>query len=82
MSGRRYRWRRYVLWRPADAAWIAIKATSHRSLRYIPPSVHFVGAPSIVPGQAPLPPWAHDLDGLHKIVLVTQGTVANHNFAY
>jgi hypothetical protein len=25
---------------------------------------------------------AHDLDGSHKIVLVTQGTVANHNFAY
>ena len=47
-----------------------------------PPSVHFVGAPSIVPGQAPPPPWAHDLDGSHKIVLVTQGTVANHNFAY
>ena len=48
--------------------------------RQIPPSVHFVGAPPIVPGQAPLPPWAHDLDGSRKVVLVTQGTVANHNF--
>ena len=42
--------------------------------------MHFVGAPSIVPGQAPLRPWAHDLDGSRKVVLVTQGKVANHNF--
>src|SRR5271163_1597023 len=48
--------------------------------RQIPHSVHFVGTPPIIPGQAPLPPWAHDLDGSHKVVLVTQGTVANHNF--
>jgi MGT family glycosyltransferase len=48
--------------------------------RQIPPSVHFVGTPPIIPGQAPLPPWAHDLDGSRKVVLVTQGTVANHNF--
>jgi UDP:flavonoid glycosyltransferase YjiC (YdhE family) len=27
-----------------------------------------------------LPPWADDLDGSRKVVLVTQGTVANHNF--
>jgi MGT family glycosyltransferase len=46
----------------------------------IPGSVHFVGTPPIIPGQAPLPPWAHDLDGSRKVVLVTQGTVANHNF--
>jgi UDP:flavonoid glycosyltransferase YjiC (YdhE family) len=42
--------------------------------------VHFVGTPPIIPGQAPLPLWAHDLDGSRKIVLVTQGTFANHNF--
>jgi UDP:flavonoid glycosyltransferase YjiC (YdhE family) len=42
--------------------------------------VHFVGTPPIIPGQAPLPPWANDLDGSRKVVLVTQGTVANHNF--
>jgi UDP:flavonoid glycosyltransferase YjiC (YdhE family) len=30
--------------------------------------------------QAPLPSWAHELDGSRKVVLVTQGTVANHNF--
>jgi MGT family glycosyltransferase len=48
--------------------------------RQIPPSVHFVGTPPIIPGQAPLPPWAYDLDGSRKVVLVTQGTVANHNF--
>jgi UDP:flavonoid glycosyltransferase YjiC (YdhE family) len=46
----------------------------------VPPNVHFVGTPAIVPGQAPLPPWADDLDGSRKVVLVTQGTVANFNF--
>jgi UDP:flavonoid glycosyltransferase YjiC (YdhE family) len=48
--------------------------------RQIPASVHFVGTPPIIPGQAPPPPWAHELDGSRKVVLVTQGTVANHNF--
>ncbi len=48
--------------------------------RDIPPSVHFIGALPIIPDQAPLPPWAHELDGSRKVVLVTQGTVANHNF--
>jgi UDP:flavonoid glycosyltransferase YjiC (YdhE family) len=48
--------------------------------RRIPPWVHFVGTPPIIPGQAPLPPWAHELDGSRRVVLVTQGTVANHNF--
>jgi UDP:flavonoid glycosyltransferase YjiC (YdhE family) len=42
--------------------------------------LHFVGTPPIIPGQAPLPPWGHELDGSRKVVLVTQGTVANHNF--
>ena len=46
----------------------------------IPPSVHFVGTPPLIPNQAPLPSWAHELDGSRKVVLVTQGTVANHNF--
>jgi MGT family glycosyltransferase len=49
--------------------------------RDIPPSVHFIGALPIIPNQAPLPSWAHDLDGSRKVVLVTQGTVANHNFS-
>src|SRR5262249_23502436 len=39
-----------------------------------------VGALPIVPGQAPIPSWANDLDGKRKVVLVTQGTVANHDF--
>jgi UDP:flavonoid glycosyltransferase YjiC (YdhE family) len=46
----------------------------------MPPTVHFIGALPIVPGQAALPPWAGDLDGTRKVVLVTQGTVANHDF--
>ena len=48
--------------------------------RDIPHSVHFVGTPPIIPNQVPPPPWAHELDGSRKVVLVTQGTVANHNF--
>jgi UDP:flavonoid glycosyltransferase YjiC (YdhE family) len=48
--------------------------------RKLPPTVHFVGRPPIVPNQAPLPPWANELDGSRKVVLVTQGTVANHDF--
>jgi UDP:flavonoid glycosyltransferase YjiC (YdhE family) len=42
--------------------------------------VHFVGTPPIIPNQVPPPPWAHELDGSRKVVLVTQGTFANHNF--
>jgi MGT family glycosyltransferase len=44
------------------------------------PPVRFVGAMPIIPKQAPIPTWGHDLDGSRKVVLVTQGTVANHNF--
>ncbi|MEJ0095086.1 MAG: nucleotide disphospho-sugar-binding domain-containing protein [Methylocella sp.] len=46
----------------------------------LPASVHFVGALPIIPNQAPVPPWAHELDGSRKVVLVTQGTLPNHNF--
>jgi UDP:flavonoid glycosyltransferase YjiC (YdhE family) len=48
--------------------------------RPIPSTVSFIGTLPIVPNQAPLPPWARELDGSRKVVLVTQGTVANHNF--
>jgi UDP:flavonoid glycosyltransferase YjiC (YdhE family) len=48
--------------------------------RRIPTTVNFIGTPPIIAKQAPLPPWASDLDGSRKVVLVTQGTVANHNF--
>jgi UDP:flavonoid glycosyltransferase YjiC (YdhE family) len=43
-------------------------------------SVHLVGRLPIIPIQAPLPPWADELDDSRKIVLVTQGTLSNHNF--
>jgi MGT family glycosyltransferase len=48
--------------------------------RDFPRSVRFVGRPPIIPNQVALPPWAQDLDGSRKVVLVTQGTLANHNF--
>jgi len=61
-------------------AYLQLTVPSFEFPRAIPASVHFVGTPPIIPGQAPLPPWADDLDGSRKVVLVTQGTVANHNF--
>jgi UDP:flavonoid glycosyltransferase YjiC (YdhE family) len=61
-------------------AYMQLTAPSFEFPRDIPPSVHFVGALPIVPNQAPLPSWAHELDGSRKVVLVTQGTVANHDF--
>jgi MGT family glycosyltransferase len=48
--------------------------------RNLPASVHFVGPLPITPSQAPLPSWAHELDGSRKVVLVTQGTLTNFNF--
>jgi MGT family glycosyltransferase len=61
-------------------AYMQLTVPSFEFPRDLPPSVHFVGAPPIIPNQASLPSWAHELDGSRKVVLVTQGTVANHNF--
>jgi len=61
-------------------AYMQLTIPSFEFPRDLPPSVHFVGAPPIIPNQASLPLWAHELDGSRKVVLVTQGTVANHNF--
>jgi UDP:flavonoid glycosyltransferase YjiC (YdhE family) len=61
-------------------AYLQLTVPSFEYPRDIPPSVHFVGTPPIIPNQAPLPSWAHELDGSGKVVLVTQGTLANHNF--
>lgn len=47
----------------------------------MPTTVRFVGALPITPNQAPLPSWAGDLDGSRKVVLVTQGTLSNHDFS-
>jgi MGT family glycosyltransferase len=61
-------------------AYLQLTVPSFEFPRDFPPSVHFVGAPPIIPDQAPPPSWAHELDGSRKVVLVTQGTLANHNF--
>jgi UDP:flavonoid glycosyltransferase YjiC (YdhE family) len=61
-------------------AYLQLSVPSFEFPRDIPRSVHFVGTPPIVAGQVPPPPWADELDGSRKVVLVTQGTVANHNF--
>jgi UDP:flavonoid glycosyltransferase YjiC (YdhE family) len=61
-------------------AYMQLTVPSFEFPRDIPPSVHFIGALPIIRNQAPLPAWAHELDGSRKVVLVTQGTLANHNF--
>jgi MGT family glycosyltransferase len=61
-------------------AYLQLSVPSFEFPRKLPPHVHFVGTPPIVPNQAPVPPWADDLDGSRKVVLVTQGTFANYNF--
>jgi MGT family glycosyltransferase len=61
-------------------AFMQLTVPSFEFPRAIPPSVNFIGALPIIPNQAPLPLWARDLDGSRKVVLVTQGTVANHDF--
>jgi UDP:flavonoid glycosyltransferase YjiC (YdhE family) len=65
--------------RLADA-YLQLSVPSFEYPRSLPSSVKFVGALPIIPNQAPIPPWAGDLDGKRKVVLVTQGTVANHDF--
>jgi MGT family glycosyltransferase len=49
--------------------------------RQMASSIHFVGPLPIVPGQAPIPAWANDLDDSRKVVLVTQGTLTNDDFS-
>jgi UDP:flavonoid glycosyltransferase YjiC (YdhE family) len=62
-------------------AYMQLTVPSFEFPRDIPPTVNFVGTPPILPNQVPPPPWAHELDGSRKVVLVTQGTVANHDFS-
>jgi MGT family glycosyltransferase len=61
-------------------AYLQLTVPSFEFPREIPSTVHFVGTPPIIPHQVPLPYWADELDGSRKVVLVTQGTLANHNF--
>jgi UDP:flavonoid glycosyltransferase YjiC (YdhE family) len=65
-------------------AYLQLTVPSFEFPRDIPPSVRFVGTPPIIPNQVQPPSWAHELDGeldgARKVVLVTQGTLANHNF--
>lgn len=46
----------------------------------LPPHVRFVGALPPPVGTMPLPEWWDEIDGHRRVVLVTQGTLANQNF--
>jgi MGT family glycosyltransferase len=61
-------------------AYLQLTVPSFEFPRTLPDSVRFVGTLPIIPNQVPLPPWADELDGTRKVVVVTQGTVANHDF--
>jgi MGT family glycosyltransferase len=61
-------------------AYLQLSVPSFEFPRKLSSNIHFVGTPPIIPNQAPVPSWAGDLDGARKVVLVTQGTVANHDF--
>jgi UDP:flavonoid glycosyltransferase YjiC (YdhE family) len=41
--------------------------------------VHYIGLLPLPPGQHPLPAWWHELDKTKRLVLVTQGTIANRD---
>jgi MGT family glycosyltransferase len=43
-------------------------------------TVHYIGRSPLPPGPHSLPDWWHDLDDTKRLVLVTQGTVANRDF--
>lgn len=46
----------------------------------LPPGVTFVGLLPPTPSRVPRPDWWGDLDGRRRVVLVTQGTLANADF--
>ena len=58
----------------ADGPEFRVSATRH------PAFGAFHRCPSDHSQSSPLPVWADELDGSRKVVLVTQGTLANHNF--
>ncbi|HKP41716.1 glycosyltransferase [Mycobacterium sp.] len=67
-------------------AWAdAIVQFTVRSFEYprsdAPPQLHFVGPLSATGSQAALPDWWDDLDGSRPVIHVTQGTVANKDYA-
>ena len=49
--------------------------------RELPRGLRFIGALPPPPGDRSLPDWADEVDAAARIVLVTQGTLANHDLA-
>jgi MGT family glycosyltransferase len=51
------------------------------AFRHMPACFHFIGALPMPSAGVELPDWAGDIDGSRRVVLVTQGTVANRDLA-
>jgi MGT family glycosyltransferase len=64
----------------ADAFWQATVPSLEYPQAERDPRITFVGLMPRLASATRLPSWAHELEKYRKIVLVTQGTVANTNF--
>jgi MGT family glycosyltransferase len=72
----------FVDWgRRADAIVQFTVSSFEYPLSDAPAELHFVGPLSAAGSQAPLPPWWADLDGCRPVIHVTQGTLANIDYA-
>jgi UDP:flavonoid glycosyltransferase YjiC (YdhE family) len=58
----------------------AIKSFQYGSDSFAASTVRYIGRIPLPPGHYALPEWWHELDKTKRLVLVTQGTVANRNF--
>ncbi len=47
--------------------------------REVPRALRFIGALPLPPGDLSLPAWADEVEAAGRVVLVTQGTLANHD---
>lgn len=57
----------------------SIKGFQYAVDSYMSSPVHYIGRLPMPPGPHYLPDWWHDLDETKRLVLVTQGTVANRD---
>jgi MGT family glycosyltransferase len=57
-----------------------IESFQYTASTFLSSPVHYIGRLPLPPGLHSLPDWWHDLDETKRLVLVTQGTIANRDF--